>query len=171
VDGTQSSGETSVPRRADGYSISSDPRLLDRDLIYRFLSTEAPWAEGIPRHLFDRSMDNSVCFGLHDVEGRTVGFARVITDHSTFAYIEDLFVLAEHRRRGLGGWLVKAIVEDRDLHEVKSWWTLADDPPSRLTVERAGFRAPEPERLRRWMAIPGRSRGYYLASEEPSPER
>ena len=150
-----------MPTRSDGYSISTEPHFLDRELVFRFLSTEAPWSEGIPRHLFDRSLDNSRCFGLYDADGRTVGFARVVTDFSTFGYIEDLFVLAEHRQRGLGAWLVTTIVEDDDLRDVKSWWTLADDAAARSTVEHGGFRNPEPDRLARWMAIPGRSRGYW----------
>lgn len=159
-----------MQQQPDGYSISSDPQLLDRDVVFRFLSTEAPWAEGIARRLFERSIESSRCFGLYDADRRTVGFARVITDLSTFAYLEDLFVLPEHRRRGLGTWLVKTIIEDDELREVKSWWTLADDPPARSTVGRAGFLPPEPERLRRWMAIPGRSCGYYLRdSPEDAP--
>jgi hypothetical protein len=69
-----------MQQQPEGYSISSDPQLLDRDVVFRFLSTDGPWAEGIPRRLFERSIENSRCFGVYDADRRTAGFARVITD-------------------------------------------------------------------------------------------
>ncbi len=77
--------------REDGYRISTDPALLDRERIWRFL-TESYWARGIPRDLLDRAIDRALPFGLFAPDGSQAGFARAVTDGATFAWIGDLFV-------------------------------------------------------------------------------
>ncbi len=92
-----------------GYSISTDPARLDRELIWEYLRTSY-WAEGIPRDVMDRSIDGSLCFGLYAPSGEQAGFARAVTDGATFAWIGDLFVLDPHRGQGLGVWLTEVVL-------------------------------------------------------------
>ena len=89
--------------------ISTDPALLDRALVHTFLSERSYWAQGISRELVDRSIDHSLCFGVHR-GGRQVGFARVVTDFATFAWLADVFVVEAERGRGLSKQLVAAVV-------------------------------------------------------------
>src|ERR1700690_1180552 len=86
--------------RKGTFLVSTDRERLDLDVVYGFL-TECYWAKGIPRDVGDRSIENSLCFGLY-AEGKQVGFARVISDYATYAYIGDLVVLDSFRGRGLG---------------------------------------------------------------------
>ncbi|MBI1729583.1 GNAT family N-acetyltransferase [Candidatus Acetothermia bacterium] len=103
----------------DEYRISTDRRLLDLTMIHGFLKA-AYWCEGIPSEVIQRSIENSLCFGIYN--GKTqVGFARVITDYATFAYIGDVFVLESHRGRGLSKWLMQAIVEHPELQGFRRW--------------------------------------------------
>jgi GNAT superfamily N-acetyltransferase len=90
--------------RRSEYLISTDPERLDLDVIHRFLSGESYWAPGVTREVVERSIENSICFGLYEASGQA-GFARVITDRAAFAYLADVFVLPDHRGRGLGKWL------------------------------------------------------------------
>jgi GNAT superfamily N-acetyltransferase len=145
---------------SSGFSVSTDDARIDRDFVHRFLTGEAPWALDIPRHVVDRAIDHSLCVGayLHQAQ---VGFARAITDQATFAYVDDLFVISEHRGMGLGRWLVATLLAQDEVREVKSWWLLSDDQAARRLFSSFGFAAPEPERLARWMAIPGRSREFW----------
>jgi N-acetylglutamate synthase-like GNAT family acetyltransferase len=94
-----------------GLEISSDKARLDRDMIHSFLSTEAYWSIGIPRELVERALDNSLCFGAW-LDGRQIGFARVVTDGATFAYLCDVFVLQAHR----GGGVARAIMAEVTRH-------------------------------------------------------
>lgn len=89
------------------FVISTDPKRLDLEGIHATLSSSY-WAEGIPRELVARSIENSLCFGLYDLE-KQIGFARVITDYATFGYLSDVFVVAEYRGQGLGTWLVEVV--------------------------------------------------------------
>jgi GNAT superfamily N-acetyltransferase len=89
----------------DGFTVTTDRARLDRDVIVRFLASSY-WAERIPRATVDKSIENSLCFGLLQGD-RQIGFARVVTDCATFAYLADVFVLAEHRGLGLGKWLIR----------------------------------------------------------------
>src|SRR5215831_17635955 len=100
--------ESQTEWRRDGYCISTDPDRLDRSVIHAFLR-DSYWANGIPRETVDASIRNSLPFGLYDDSGALVGFARVITDFATFAYVGDVFVLPSHRRRGLAVWLMAVI--------------------------------------------------------------
>lgn len=96
-------------QRRETFTISTDPARLDIALIHKFLSEESAWAKGITRETLEQALKNSLCFGLYESE-QQIGFARVITDYATYAYLDDVFVLAEYRGRGLGAWLVECVV-------------------------------------------------------------
>ena len=106
-----------------GYEISTDRDRLDIDLIHRFLSTSY-WAEGRPREAVERSIRHSLCFGVYTVDvapgaTRQVAFARVITDYAVFGYLADVFVVPEHRGRGVSKGLMQAIIAHPDLTSLK----------------------------------------------------
>jgi GNAT superfamily N-acetyltransferase len=92
----------------DGWLISDDKTRLDRALIHRFLSERSYWAQNVPMETIDRSIDNSLCFGIYRA-GQQAGFARVVTDCATFAWLADVFILEEHRAQGLGKKLLAGI--------------------------------------------------------------
>jgi GNAT superfamily N-acetyltransferase len=128
----------------DGLTISDDRSRLDRDAIHEFLRGSY-WARGIPRELVDRSIDNSLCFGLYDGD-RLVGFARVITDNATFAYLSDVFVLESHRGRGLGTWFMESVLSHPDLQNLRRWMLATADAHG--LYRRVGFTAlSKPERI------------------------
>jgi GNAT superfamily N-acetyltransferase len=108
--------------RKDGFVISTDRSRLDVDAIHRFL-TDCYWAKGIPRETVVRSIESSLCFGVY-CEGKQAGFARVISDFATYAYLGDVFVLEPYRGRGLAKWLMKCIVAHPALQGLRRW-TLA----------------------------------------------
>jgi GNAT superfamily N-acetyltransferase len=124
-------------RRGD-YTISDDPSRLDRDAIHRFLAASY-WAAGIPREVADRSIDHAFPFGIYESAGggRQVGFARIITDYATFAYVSDVFVLDEHRGRGLARWLMETILAHPRLQGLRRWVLVTRD--AQELYRRVGF--------------------------------
>jgi GNAT superfamily N-acetyltransferase len=102
------------------YSISSDFSRLDLDLIHNYLSNESYWATGRSREVVERSIHNSLPFGIYHGNDQ-VGFARIVTDLATFAWIADVFVLPEHRGRGLSKWLMEVIISHPDLQGFRRW--------------------------------------------------
>jgi GNAT superfamily N-acetyltransferase len=129
----------------EGYEISTDPARIDRDLVHRFLSEEAYWARGIPRAVVDRSIENSLCFGLYRGTEQ-VGFARVVTDRAAIAYLGDVFIVPGHRGRGLGTWLVETVLAHPDLQGLRRFMLGTADAHS--LYERFGFRAlAQPQRM------------------------
>ncbi|HLZ67080.1 MAG TPA: GNAT family N-acetyltransferase [Aliidongia sp.] len=105
----------------DGFTVSTDPARLDMDLIHRTLATESYWAEGRPFDKVARSFAHSLPFGVYAPDGALVGWARVITDYATYAYISDVWVLAAHRGRGLSKFLIAAIVGHPELQGLRRW--------------------------------------------------
>jgi N-acetylglutamate synthase-like GNAT family acetyltransferase len=105
--------------------VDTDPSRLDMDVIHGFLA-QTYWARGIPRELVERAVRNSLCFGLYEGEGQ-VGFARVVTDQATFAYLADVFVLESHRGRGLAKILIAAVVADPRLQGLRRWMLATRD--------------------------------------------
>jgi GNAT superfamily N-acetyltransferase len=108
------------------YVISTDPAWLDVDVIHRFLSEESYWARGIPREIIVRSLPHSICFGAYATEDgtqprRQIGFARIVTDRATFAYLADVFVLPDHRKKGLSKRLMEAVLAHPDLQNLRRW--------------------------------------------------
>jgi GNAT superfamily N-acetyltransferase len=95
--------------RDDDVLLSDDRTQLDRALIHRFLSERSYWAQGVPREIVDRAIEHSLCFGVFRA-GRQVGFARVVTDFATFAWLADVFIVEEERGHGLSKKLVGAIL-------------------------------------------------------------
>jgi GNAT superfamily N-acetyltransferase len=104
--------------RDDGYEISTDPARLDRRAIHAFLTTSY-WSPGIPLDVVERAIDGSLPFGLYAHDGEQVGFARVVTDSATFGFLADVYVLEAHRGRGLGRWLVEAVLDHPSLAGVR----------------------------------------------------
>ena len=92
----------------ENFIISTDKSKLNIHYIHQFLSNESYWAAGIPYAIVEKSIENSLCFGIYDGE-KQIGFARIITDEATFGYLADVFVDSAYRRRGLGKWLMKII--------------------------------------------------------------
>jgi GNAT superfamily N-acetyltransferase len=103
-----------------GFSISTDQNLLDFDMIYRYLDQESYWAKGIPADRLRKAIENSFCFGVYHQQ-QQVGFARVVTDKATFAYICDVFVLDDYRGQGLSKWLMQTIRAHPDLQGLRRW--------------------------------------------------
>lgn len=107
------------------YEFTTDRRRLDPAVIHGFLTTSY-WASGRDLDTVERSMRGSLCFGLLK-DGATVAFARVVTDEATFAWLADVFVLPEHRGRGLGKRLLEGILTDSRLRELRRWMLKTDD--------------------------------------------
>lgn len=130
------------------YAISTDPDLIDVDLVHRFLSEDSYWAMGRDRRTVELSIASSVNFGAYDGSGSQVGGARVVTDGITFGWLCDLFVLQDHRGRGLGRALVRAVITHPDLSNVKRLLLATADAHELYRTE-AGFEPlGDPER---WM--------------------
>ena len=104
----------------DQFAISTDKARLQVDIIHKFLSEESYWANRRSREQTEMAILNSLCFGLFDGEGQ-IGFARVITDKATFAYLGDVFVLEAFRGQGLGMWLMETIVLHPELQGLRRW--------------------------------------------------
>lgn len=130
------------------YRLSFAPEDQQLDLIHAFLSG-AYWSPGIPRHIVERAIANSLCVGAFDADGEQVGFARVVSDHATFAYLADVFVLPAHRGQGLARQMLEALHAHPDLQGLRRWvlftrdmqplyaklgWTPYPHPPERLMV-------------------------------------
>lgn len=109
----------------DGYSISADPNRLEIDVIHQFIAGSY-WARAIPRDLIERMIRHSLCFGVYHPDGQ-VGFARVISDYTTFAYLADVFILPPHRGRGLSKILVESILAHPDLQGLRRWMLITAD--------------------------------------------
>jgi N-acetylglutamate synthase-like GNAT family acetyltransferase len=97
------------------------------DTAYLWISTESYWGKGLPRDVFERSVANSLCFALRDAAGDLRGFARVVTDKATFAYLSDVFVCAGMRGQGAGKALVSAIMEHPELQNLRRWMLATRD--------------------------------------------
>jgi GNAT superfamily N-acetyltransferase len=101
------------------FTISTDPKRLDLEVIHRFLSTSY-WAAGRSRETIEQSVIHSLPFGLYQGKEQ-IGFARVITDYATFAWIADVFVLETYRGQGLGKWLMEVIISHPELQGFRRW--------------------------------------------------
>ncbi len=114
-----------VHRERGGFLVSTDPARLDVDAIHAFL-TSSYWSPGIPRAVVERAIAGSICFGLFAGD-RQIGFARVITDRATFVYLADVYVLDEHRGRGLGTWLVETVITHPELKGLRRFVLVTRD--------------------------------------------
>lgn len=99
------------------YEISCDKERLDVAAIHGFL-TQSYWSAGIPRAVVERAIENSLCFGAFH-EGKQIGFARVVTDKATFGYLADVYVLPEHRGKGVSLRLMERVIQHPDLRGLR----------------------------------------------------
>lgn len=111
--------------RSGEYEVATDKSRLDVAVIYGYL-TNAYWSTGRSRAVVERSIEHSLCFGLYH-QTTQVGFARVVTDRATFAYLADVFVLEAHQGRGLGKRLVDCVLAHPDLQQLKRWLLVTVD--------------------------------------------
>ncbi|AJC58708.1 MULTISPECIES: GNAT family N-acetyltransferase [Streptomyces] len=132
--------------REDGYELSTDPNRLDVDLVHHWLSTDAFWALGRSRETVEQAARASVNFAVHGPDGSQVGYARVVTDRATFAWLCDVYVAPEHRGRGLGTWLAGAVRDHLAPYRLKR--VLLTTLDAHDIYARAGFVPfPTPENL------------------------
>ena len=125
------------------YTISTDPARMNVDAIHAYLS-RSYWAEGVPREIVERSLLGSLTFGLFH-RGAQVGLARVVTDRATFAYLCDVYVLEEHRGRGLSKWMMEFVMKHPELQGVRRFQLVTRDAHG--LYSRFGFKPPmNPER-------------------------
>ncbi|MBL0182198.1 MAG: GNAT family N-acetyltransferase [Chitinophagaceae bacterium] len=108
------------------FIISTDKTKLDVVLIHRYLCTESYWAKNIPMPIVEKSIEGSLCFGIYHKD-KQAGFARVITDHATFAYLADVFVVEKYRGRGLSKWLMEVIMNHPGLQGLRRWLLATKD--------------------------------------------
>jgi GNAT superfamily N-acetyltransferase len=132
--------------RRGEYSISTDKSRLDLNVIHDFLANSSYWAVGRKLETVKRSIEHSLAFGLYKDDG-LVGFARVVTDYATFAWVADVFILEEARGQGLGTWLVEVILAHPELQGFRRWALATKD--AHEIYRRFGFS--ELKRPERWM--------------------
>ncbi|MGH7369084.1 MAG: GNAT family N-acetyltransferase [Candidatus Rokuibacteriota bacterium] len=124
--------------------VTTDPSRLDLETVHGFLAGSY-WAEGVPREVVERSMRHSICFGAFDGD-RQVGFARVISDRATFAYVADVFVLPSHRGRGVGRQIMACATSHPELQDLRLWALFTRDAHG--LYRQFGFQAARyPDRL------------------------
>ncbi len=131
--------------------VSTNPRLLHLPTIHGFLK-HSYWAEDIPLSVVERSLRNSLCFGLYEA-GVQAGFARVVTDLATFAYIGDVFVLESHRGRKLSQWLMQCVQTHPSLQDLRRWHLVTKDAHG--LYEKFGFQSPVNAARHMEKAFPG----------------
>lgn len=110
----------------EDYTISTERERLDYDVIHRFINEESYWGRGRPSDVVRRSIENSLPFGIYR-GGEMIGFARVVTDYATFAWVADVFILAEHRGRGLSKWLMEVVLAHPELQGFRRWLLATKD--------------------------------------------
>lgn len=125
------------------YLVSTDPARLDITVIHGFLTTSY-WAKGVPVEIVKKSIEHSLNFGLYK-GSEQIGFARVITDYATFAYIADVFVLEAYRGRGLSKWLMEMVAAHPELQGLRRWVLFTRDAHG--LYEKTGFVREDAARL------------------------
>ncbi|WP_242484349.1 GNAT family N-acetyltransferase [Streptomyces sp. NE5-10] len=150
---TNSCPSMTTDKGNDGYELSTDLDRLDVELVHQWLSADAFWALGRTRETVEASIRGSLNFAVYDADGSQVAYARVVTDHATFAWLCDVYVEPTHRGRGLGTWLAKAVrdhlapyrlkrvlLSTLDAHEVyaKAGFALVPNPESFMILTHDG---------------------------------
>jgi GNAT superfamily N-acetyltransferase len=132
----------------NGYQLDDDPARIDHEAVHRFLSAEAYWALGRTREVVDELIDGAArAVGLYH-DGQQVGFVRIVSDRHTMAYVADVYVLRDHRGRGLGGQMFKFAVEDGPYAGVRKWGLHTRD--AHELYRRHGFDDPTGRYMERW---------------------
>lgn len=130
----------------ENFLISTDKSRLQPEEIQKFLSEKSYWAKSRTFEQTLRTIENSICFGVY-LDDRQIGFARVVSDQATFAYLGDVYILEEFRGRGLSKWLVETIISHPDLQGLRRWVLATRDAHGLYEqFEFTGLKAPE-----RWM--------------------
>jgi GNAT superfamily N-acetyltransferase len=129
--------------KLDDFVLSTDKSLLQIPRIHAFLSTHGYWCLGIPQNVVEKAVSNSLCFGLYDLlsEGQQVGYARVVSDKATFAWICDVYVEASYRGRGLSKWMMDCILKYPDLQNLRR--VLLGTQDAHGLYKKFGFEVPE----------------------------
>ncbi len=109
----------------DDYLISTDQDKLDLVITHQFLK-DAYWCKNIPYDIFTRSAQNSLCFGLYH-QDRQIGFARIVSDYATIAYIGDVFILPDYRGKGLSKWMMEVVMKYPELQGLRRWSLVTAD--------------------------------------------
>ncbi|SKA41309.1 Acetyltransferase (GNAT) domain-containing protein [Chitinophaga eiseniae] len=137
---------TAVYLVKDGdYTVSTDKNRLDISVIHDFLAKESYWAQNIPVSVVEKALAGSLCFGLYHRD-RQIGFARLITDQASFAYLADVFVVKEQRGKGLSKMLMHAILEHPELQTLRRWLLVTQD--AHELYRQFGFtEVPNPEKF------------------------
>lgn len=135
--------------KRDEYTISTDDALLDLTIIHDFITNQSYWGQGRKIETVRRALDNSLNFALYKND-RQIGFARVVTDFATFAWVADVFILEGHRGLGLSKWLMETILAHPELQQFRRWVLATKD--AHELYRRFGFR--ELKRPERWMERP-----------------
>jgi GNAT superfamily N-acetyltransferase len=130
----------------DDYTISTVPARLNLDLIHNYICNHSYWGKGRAKDVIERSIKNSLPFGIYKGDEQ-VGFARIVTDYATYAWVADVFVLPEHRGRGLSKWLMEVILAHPQLQGFRRWVLSTRDAQG--LYERFGFMPLK--RPERWM--------------------
>ena len=134
--------------RRGEFVVSRDKGRIDVPAVTRWLAEESYWAEGIPQEIVERAIAGSDCFGLyHEPTSKQAGFARVITDGATFAYLCDVFIFPEFQGQGLGTWLMDVIWNRPEMHSLRRWSLATRD--AHALYEKFGF---ERDLSGNWMA-------------------
>lgn len=132
------------------YTISTNPSLLQIEIIHQYLSKESYWAKNIPIEVVKQSIEGSLCFGVYSNDVQ-IGFARLITDKATFAYLADVFILPEHRGKGLSKWLMQTIHAYPQLQGLRRW--LLGTKDAHTLYEKFGWTRFGEEQLHRFMQL------------------
>jgi GNAT superfamily N-acetyltransferase len=125
------------------FTISTDPARLDLAVIHGFLY-HCYWSPGVPREVVAKAIHHSFCFGLYEGSSQ-IGFARVVTDYASFAYLADVFVLPTHRGQGLGIWLIECVINCPALQSIRSFLLATRDAHS--LYRKFGFEAADERRI------------------------
>ncbi len=131
------------------YTISTDPTKLNIEVIRNYISNESYWGKGRSLETIKKSIDNSLPFGIY-YKNEMIGFARILTDYATFAWVADVFILEKHRGKGLSKWLMETILEHPELQGFRRWVLATKD--AHELYRKYGFR--ELNKPERWMERP-----------------
>jgi len=130
---------------AKGFAISTDQTLLDLTYVYQFLTEQAYWAKNLSFEKFKTAIENSTCFGVYH-QDKQIGFARVVSDKSTFAYLTDVFIDKGYRKQSLSKWLLQTILSQPEYQNLKRWLLATAD--AHLLYKQFGFKnLNQPERF------------------------
>ncbi|MEP6465212.1 MAG: GNAT family N-acetyltransferase [Parafilimonas sp.] len=130
------------------YHITTNISEADVNVVHQFLSKESYWAKEIPKHVVEKAIENSLCFGLF-YKNNLIGFGRLITDKAMFAYLADVFILKEFRGKGLSKWLMRIIQLHPELQNLKRWLLTTKDAHG--LYEQLGWQKPDADYLYRFM--------------------